>query len=130
MQLLKGLKSLFGGGSSSPKASSRQTFPIFVQDHRCGEPVRGEVNLLNELSSGDEEAAFYCRKVLHTSGKHRCFSQMEVQVWFDSKKNLVRHQVSGGKWLSAEEYAAALERFNAPPTEDEPDKAESQIERG
>lgn len=127
MQLLKGLKSLFGGGSGAPKQGSRQTFPIFVQDLRCQEPLRGEVNLLSELSAG-EGGELFCRKVLHTSGRKRCFGQVEVQIWFDSKRNFLRQEVNGGKWLSAEEYAAALERFNAPPAEDEPDNNEAENE--
>jgi hypothetical protein len=50
------------------------------------------------------------RKVLHTSGASRCFGQVEVQVWLDGKKQITRHEVQGGRWLTAEEYAAEIER--------------------
>ncbi len=127
MSLLDSLKKLFSGGSASSQ-SSRQAFTVYVQDHRCGEPMQGEVNMLNELSKGDDNAEFYVRKVLHTSGKKRCFGQVEVELWFDNRRNFLRHQVTGGKWLTADEYIAALERFNAPPEEDETDSNEAERE--
>jgi hypothetical protein len=48
------------------------------------------------------------RKVLHTSGKGRCFGEVEIEVWLDSKKRLVRQEVHGGRWLSVEEYEAEV----------------------
>ena len=44
------------------------------------------------------------RKVLHTSGKDRCFGEVEFEIWLDSKKQLVRHEVHGGRWLTVDEY--------------------------
>ena len=126
MSLLDSLKKLFGGGSGASKQGSRHTFPVYVQDRRCGEPVQGEVNLLSELSKGDDDSEFYVRKVLHTAGKKRCFGHVEVELWFDTKRNFLRHQITGGKWLTADEYTAALERFNAPPQDDNNDKAENE----
>ena len=127
MSLFDSLKKLFSGGSSGPRGGSRQTFPVYVQDLRCGEPLQGEVNLLSELSKGDNDSEFYVRKVLHTTGKKRCFSQVEVELWFDTKRNFLRHQITGGKWLTEDEYTAALERFNAPP-EEETDTNEAEKE--
>ena len=127
MSLLDSLKKFFTGGSGASKQGNRQTFPVYVQDHRCGEPVQGEVNLLNELSKGDNDSEFYVRKVLHTAGTKRCFGQVEVELWFDTKRNFLRHQITGGKWLTADEYTAALERFNAPPEEEtDTNKAEKE----
>lgn len=129
MSFLASLKRLFSGGSG-PSRGDRQAFVLYVMDHRCKEPMRGEVNLLSELSV-EENGDFFCRKVLHTSGAKRCFGQVEVSLWFNNKKQLIRQEVSGGKWLSATEYEAELERFNAPP-EEETDNNESgnEIERG
>jgi hypothetical protein len=33
-----------------------------------------------------------------------------VQLWLDDKKQVTRYEVQGGRWLTAEEYAAELER--------------------
>ena len=129
MSFLDSLKKLFFGGSGKAR-SNRQAFTLYVMDHRCREPMRGEVNLLSELSIG-ESGEFFCRKVLHTSGQKRCFGQVEVQIWFDSKKSFLRQEVSGGTWLSTEEYAVELERFNAPPEEENQEViGEEGIERG
>lgn len=94
----------------APGGSDRY-LPIYVLDHRCREPIAGQIDLLNELSlAEDEGAGYYVRKVLHTSGAGRCFGQVEVQLWLDNKKQIKQHEVQGGRWLTAEEYAAELER--------------------
>jgi hypothetical protein len=94
----------------APSGSDRY-LPLYVIDHRCREPISGQVDLLNELSLAEEEGGgYYVRKVLHTSGASRCFGQVEVQVWLDGKKQITRHEVQGGRWLTAEEYAAEIER--------------------
>jgi hypothetical protein len=70
------------------------------------------------LSQTEEgEYAYHTRKVLHTSGERRCFSQVEVNLYFNRDKQLVHHEVEGGRWLDATEYQAELARFNAPPEE-------------
>jgi hypothetical protein len=79
------------------------------------------------LSKPDEgDYAFYTRKVLHTTGEHRCFSQVEINLYFNQDKQVVHHEVEGGRWLTNEEYATELARFNAPlPEEESEDAAES-----
>lgn len=85
--------------------------PIYVFSHRCQEPLKGQIDLLNELSLAEEESGYYVRKVLHTSGRNRCFAQVEVQLWLDDNKQVTRYEVQGGRWLTADEYAAELERW-------------------
>jgi len=84
--------------------------PVYVFSHRCREPIKGQIDLLNELSLAEEESGYYVRKVFHTSGRNRCFAQVEVQLWLDDKKQVTHYEVQGGRWLTAEEYAAELER--------------------
>ena len=116
MGFLKRLASLFTGGS---RGGTRMFF-IYVLSLRCNEPIAASVDMLSELSQSDEDrTAFFTRKILQGSGKNRCFTQVEVELWFDSNKKLVRHEVSGGRWLSISEYEAELVRFNAPPSEDD-----------
>jgi hypothetical protein len=118
MNLLKRLAGLFSGGGA-PRADKRY-LTIYVLSRRCNEPVSGQVDLLNELSKPDEgEYEYYTRKVLHTTGEKRCFSQVDVHLYFNKDKQVVHHEVEGGRWLTSEEYAAELARFNAPPPEDD-----------
>ena len=120
MNLLRRLTSLFSGGGAGH--ADKRYLTIYVFSRRCNEPISGQVDLLNELSKDEDSGyAYYTRKVLHTSGDRRCFSQVEIQLYFDQNKQVVQHEVEGGRWLTSEEYAAELARFNAPPPEDEPD---------
>jgi hypothetical protein len=112
------LSKLFGPLFGKSPAGSDRYLAIYTFSHRCREAVAGQIDLMNELSLDDENAGgYYVRKVLHTSGKSRCFGEVEIEVWLDSKKNLVRQEVHGGRWLSADEYtaevAAAEERARA-----------------
>lgn len=108
MGLFSRIAALFTG--KAPGGGDRY-LPIYVIDHRCREPIAGQVDLLNELSLADEEGGgYYVRKVLHTSGEGRCFGQVEVQLWLDGKKQVTNHEVQGGRWLSAEEYAGEMGR--------------------
>ena len=105
----------------SPKASvTTRHFPIYVLSHRCKEPLVGQVDTMNELSlTEDGDYAYFVRKVLHTSGRSRCFGQVEVQLWFNKDRQLMAHEEFGGRWLSEEEYQNELVRFNTPaPTAD------------
>ena len=121
MNLLRRLANLFSGGGA-PRADKRY-MTIYVLSRRCNEPISGQVDLLNELSKPDEgEYAYYTRKVLHTTGEHRCFSQVEINLYFNQDKQIVHHEVEGGRWLTSEEYSVELARFNAPPPEEEDDE--------
>lgn len=120
MSFFKKLAALFTGNGS--RAANRRTFTVYALSQRCNEPISGDVDLLNSLSQAEEDdAVYYTRKVIQGSGAHRCFAQVEVELWFDGNRNLLRHKVQGGRWLTEQEYAAELERFNAPPAEDTED---------
>lgn len=107
-------------GGSGKSGDSRHTLKIYVLSRRCNEPIAGQVDLSNELSRTEDGSGhpFYTRKVLHTSGKSRCFAEIEVNLWFDQNRRLADHEVEGGRWLTEEEYQAELARFNAPPPQD------------
>ena len=109
------LRRLFSGQSSD----ADRFVPVYVLSHKCKEPIQGRFDRMSELSLDEGDYAFYARKVLHTSGAKRCFADVEVQVWFDKKKNIAHYEVTGGRWLEAEEYDEELARFNAPAEEDE-----------
>lgn len=121
MSLLKRLASLFTGRPSS----GGRNLTIYVLSKRCNEPLSAEVDTLNALSGSDDgDASYYTRKVIQGTGRNRCFTQVEVELWFNSQRALLRHAVTGGRWLTAEEYEAELERFNAPPPEEEEDEVD------
>lgn len=103
------LAKLFGPLFGTAPTGSSRYMPLYALSHRCREAVTGQIDLMNEVSLDDEsQGGYYVRKVLHTSGKSRCFADVEIEVWLDSKKRLVRQEVHGGRWLTAEEYATEL----------------------
>ena len=124
MNFLKRLASLFAGGGGG---GSNRAFPIYVFSNRCREPIMAEIDLVNSLSRDEEnENQFYTRKVLQGSGKNRCFTQVEVDIWFDRSKKVSHYEVNGGRWLTEEEYEEELIRFNGPPEEEDPVADDSQ----
>jgi hypothetical protein len=113
---------LFG---SKPPSGSDRYLAVYVFSNRCREPLAGQVDLMNEISQDDEsQGGYYVRKVLHTSGKDRCFGEVEVELWLDRNKRIQRQEVHGGRWLTAEEFAsevaAAEERERQAAEESEP----------
>ncbi|MBX3012186.1 MAG: hypothetical protein KF832_11800 [Caldilineaceae bacterium] len=112
MNIFKRIANFFLGGGGAN--GSNRYFPIYVLSRRCREPLTGQVDLLNELSLDEnDENTFYTRKVLHTTGRTRCFDQVEVLIWFSKDKRLLRQEVWGGEWLDAEAYERAEVEFQA-----------------
>ena len=91
--------------ASRPPATDRY-LPVYVLEHALPRADRRPGRPDERDQPGRRgDGGYYARKVLHTSGKNRCFDQVEVEIWLDDKKQLVRHEVQGGQWLTAEEYA-------------------------
>ena len=123
MSFLKKLASLFSGGGSG----GNRALPIYVFSTRCREPIMAEIDLVNSLSRDEEsDDKYYTRKVLQGSGKNRCFTQVEVEIWFDRGKKVSHYEVTGGRWLTQEEYQEELIRFEAPPEDQDSAEEDSQ----
>jgi hypothetical protein len=90
------LKKLF----SSPARPSSNLYNFSVICNRCGETIEGHINLANDLSNDfeDDHEIFHVRKVLMGSG--RCFQQIEVQMKFDTNRQLIEKEIQGGKFVS------------------------------
>jgi hypothetical protein len=97
-----------------PPTGDDRYLAIYVWSNRCREPIAGQVDLMNETSLTDAgDGSYYVRKVIHSSGKHRCFDQVEVELWLNDKKRVVNQAVTGGRWLTAQEYDAEVARVAA-----------------
>ncbi len=102
MNLLKKLASLF-----TPEGR-RDTYAywLYVQCDRCGEKIRTRVDLRNDLSihygETDRDTTYYCRKTIIGSGC--CFQQIEAELTFDTRRQLIDQQIRGGKFIGEEEY--------------------------
>jgi hypothetical protein len=95
-RLLKG-NQLAGG-----KTADAGAYWITVRCNRCGEVVKGRVNLNNDLSPeyDGETLTYTCRKVL--IGEQRCFQQIEVWLKFDAGRKLMNREIRGGSFADEE----------------------------
>ena len=89
---------LLGGGD----ASDPYGIHFYVQCDRCGAVVHARADRRNELSRQYEgEATYIWRKGLIDD---RCFQMMEAEVQFDSRHQIVSQEITGGCFITQEEY--------------------------
>jgi hypothetical protein len=104
MGFWKKFTSLFSTSSASTDKTNITW--LYVQCNRCGEKLRTRVNTHTELSpefgNSDMATSFHCRKVL--IGDKLCFQQIELNLTFNDKYQLIEKQISGGRFLTQEEY--------------------------
>lgn len=102
MGFLKKLSQLFAGDSE------RNIHREYVRCSRCGEKIAVRVNLSGELTPqlDESEGAYYVRKGVLGSGKTRCFQMIEVELYFNQDKRPVSRYISGGEFITKEEFEA------------------------
>jgi len=97
MNLIKKLTTLFAAAAQG----GGHTYSLAVQCKRCGEVVRAQVNLSNDLSVEYDQdgkvTSYFCRKLL--MGKQRCFQQIEVTLTFDAQRKLIDRKVTDGQFV-------------------------------
>ena len=89
------LKNLFSGTPAQPK---KHYYTFNVKCNRCGEIIEGRVDLDNDLSLNDEGNGYIVHKGL--MGGNRCFQQIEAELKFDSSRQLLEQQITGGEFSS------------------------------
>lgn len=90
------LKKLF---SSEPAKPKKHYYTFQVKCKRCGEVIEGRVDLDNDLSLNDEGDGYLVRKGL--IGGNRCFQQIEVELTFDTSRQLTEKTISGGEFVNS-----------------------------
>ena len=104
MSFLKKLGSLF-----SPPTGDNRSLWLYVKCDKCGEILKGRVDLMNDLSIdyGDagEGTSYFCRKVF--VGSNRCYRPIEVALTFDKNRRIMNEEIKGGVLVSEEDYLAA-----------------------
>jgi hypothetical protein len=83
-----------------PSHPSGNFHSFSVRCKRCGETIRGHVNLNNEpsLELNEKGKPYYvCRKVLVGSG--HCFQQIEVHFKFNEDRHILDKEIIGGEFV-------------------------------
>jgi len=88
------LKNLFSGTPAKPE---KKYYTVNVKCKRCGEVIEARVDLDNDLSLNDEGDGYIVRKGL--MGGNLCFQQIEVELKFDSARQLIEKTISGGEFV-------------------------------
>ena len=103
MGILKKIASFL---TSSPGGG--RDYWYYVRCDHCGEVLKARIDKHNDLSVryGDKqtEDTYFCRRVV--VGSNRCYRPIEVEFTFDNRRNLVDREISGGEFVTEEEYPA------------------------
>lgn len=124
------LKKLLGGGEQ--KSRPDQTYVdtqgvyFYVQCDRCGAPVRLRADKQHDLLN--EGNGFVWHK---TIVDNRCFRPMPTVVYLNSAYEMVTHEITGGRYITQDEYeallaAAAAQKEAAQNQDDEKDGASAE----
>ena len=98
-----------------PRAESPSALWIYVACSRCGEAIRVRADRRYDLVSemrdpGEAGPAYTLHKDIVGS---RCFQRIAVDVAFDQRFGVIERRISGGRWLTEEEYRSTT---SAPPS--------------
>lgn len=96
-------------GSDRPQIKSAtnedpQGVYFYVQCDRCGAPVRLRADKQHDLLNEGSHYTWH-----KTIVDNRCFRQMPTVVTLNANYEMVAHEISGGRYITREEYEALLD---------------------
>ena len=94
---------------------------LYVACSRCGETIRVRADRRYDLSSemrdpGEDGPAYTLHKDIVGT---RCFQRIAVDMEFDQRLQVIERRISGGRWLTEEEYQATTIAAHPPPSTSE-----------
>jgi hypothetical protein len=79
---------------------------VYVRCNKCGETIKTRIDLRHDLTPNYSDEGrvtdYGLRKVL--IGSRRCFEPIEVTLTFDSQRRVTSREITGGQFISKEEY--------------------------
>jgi hypothetical protein len=91
-------------------AQQTNLYQVYVRCSRCGEVIKTQVNVHNDLSihyGGEGQPdSYFTRKSL--VGNSLCFAPIEIELKFDTKMKLLSQNIHGGEFLLKQEYLRSL----------------------
>ena len=95
------LKRLFGGGEPE-KYVDKQGIYFYVECGNCGARVKVRADKQHDLQNTGSGYEWH-----KTIVDNRCFRRISTVVQLDTNYNMVSHEISGGRYMTEEEYLAA-----------------------
>lgn len=101
------LKKLLGDNTTGSRPAKGSADPqgvyFYVQCERCGTPVRLRADKQYDLVN--EGGGYVWHK---TIVDNRCFRPMPTVVFLNAAYEMVSHEISGGRYITPEEYDSLL----------------------
>jgi hypothetical protein len=82
---------------STPAADADRSYWFEVRCDRCGEILRGHIDMHNELSLRDDADGYLTRKTV--MGGSSCFNSIETVHYFDANRRLIQREIHGGRFV-------------------------------
>jgi hypothetical protein len=97
------LKKPFSGGSGGGVSGDSRGIYFYVRPKGCEEVVRVRIDRNNDLSLSDDGKNHWVHKVVMGS---KCFQRAELDVYFNSNRQMSSSEVSGGDLVKQADYDA------------------------
>jgi hypothetical protein len=99
----------------SPKgAEEGERLWVYVRCDKCGETIKTRIDLSHDLTPNYSDEGrvtdYVVRKVL--IGSQRCFEPIEVELTFDAQRRVTSREITGGQFISEEEYEGNEQQVN------------------
>ncbi len=102
MSFLKKIASVL----SSKGAEEGEALWVYVRCDKCGETIKTRIDLRHDLTPNYNAEGrvtdYFSRKVL--IGSRGCFEPIEVKLTFDAQRRVTSREITGGQFISKEEY--------------------------
>lgn len=98
------LSRLFGGGGKARLEGDGNVVWIYARCDRCGSVVAVRVNARNDIGLDEDGESRVLHKEIMDA---KCFQLMRAEIHFDPRLNIITQELTGGKFISRAEYAAA-----------------------
>ncbi len=97
------------GGGRQADGPGGNAFWLYVQCAACGEKIRVRVHREHDLSpefEGESDTPDSYRMAKEIVGQ-KCFRRIHVEMTFDRARRPTEQQITGGQFITREEYEAA-----------------------
>ncbi|MCS7072118.1 MAG: hypothetical protein NZM00_11470 [Anaerolinea sp.] len=94
------------GGRARPSSGDPDGLYFYVRPDGCDEIVRVRVHRYNDLSEHDDGGLWVRKSVRGT----KCFTPVELELYFTAERKFVRHAISGGALVDEAAWRAYVDQ--------------------
>ncbi|MFQ5813839.1 MAG: hypothetical protein ACE5I2_11735 [Anaerolineae bacterium] len=94
----------------SPKGTDEgDVLWVYVRCDKCGEAIKTRLDLRHDLTPNYSDAGRVTDYVVRKGliGSQRCFERVEVKLTLDPRRRLTSREITGGQFISKEQFESA-----------------------